>query len=424
MYCHNNSAPGTSKKTARQFVALFLTSAMVGLPLTAWAQPSRDSQDLRLALDRVSLYAETDRIDDAKALLDQLKHDYPNNPQILLAEANLNLRTGNRGQSFSLLNKALALDPGNENILERQRSTLLSQGPFVSGGYHYRRTDLARENFARFVGQATLAPSVATMLAIENNHLKTRQAIRRSNGTLEDFSGNRQRGSLSVTKLYDGGDELTGSLFAGNDSVGAGAQFSRWDSSGATTIQGNLNRPEWDFVESVIENGTKHNIRLERKQLLSPRLQATLGGGYNQYSLEDVSNAASAGTWDLNLAYTYPREEVTLGVYYSVDAEYFTNVEERTVGATTFRPLPASSYEIHSINASISRELSPDLYIEGFGGYGKDRLSEVDGPLFGAALEYALIDGVSLELRGSRGLMGERRSQKEDQLGANLKWRF
>jgi hypothetical protein len=391
----------------------------------ATTPPKQDSQDLRLELDKVTLLSETNRLDEARALLEKLKAAHPDNSQILVAEANLNLRTGNRGRSFSLLNKAMSLDPGNEDILDRQRSVLLDQGPFVSGGYNYRRTSAAHEHFARFIGQTTLAPSISGTLAVENNHINTRIDIRHANGSLQDFDGSRQRGTLTINKLFERGDEASAMLHGGNEVVGAGAQYTHWDRYGATMLQGNLNKPEWDYIEAVIDHGTRDNIRLERKQIFTSNLQATVGGGYNRYELEDVSDAADAGTWDLNLAYTHPLQDgATLGAYYTVDAEYFTHIDRRTVSGTTFSPLPASSYEVHSVNVSAGKDFTPRFYAEAHAGYGWDRLSDAKGPQFGATVEYALLDNLGAELHASRGLMGERQDDKEEQFGANLKWRW
>src|SRR5262249_32216465 len=154
--------------------------------------------------------------------------------------------------------------------------------------------------------------------------------------------------------------------------VGGGAQYSIWDRYGATTLQGNLNKPDWDFVQTVVEDGARDNVRIERRQTITSHLQATLGGGFNHYSMQHVSNAADAAAWGLNVAYAHPYalpekpgDEVMLGAYYTVDAEYFEHVERRTVNGNTFKPLPANSYEIHALDASISKNISSQLYAEG-----------------------------------------------------------
>jgi hypothetical protein len=406
----------------------FVLSSSQLLAEQAHQQNNPDYSELQLELKRISLDAETGKMDDAFRKLDTLKAKHPNNPHVLQAEADLNLRTGNRGAGFAALNRALILDPGNEDIMDRQRSAMLTQGSYVAGGYKVRRSKQATEQFENFAEQIALSSSTSAEINLENNHLRTRRPFTRADGNTESFSGDRQRATATLGKLYDNGDEASASLFAGNNSVGAGALYRLWDRHGATVLQANINRPNWDYIESVIDNGTKHNVRLERKQIFSSALQATLGGGYNHYNLQDDHNVAGAAAWDMNVGYTHPYaitsdNNVILGAYYSIDAEYFTQADHRTAGGVSYMPLPAKSYEIHSFNLSASKELSPQWYIEGFGGYSVDRLGG-DGPSFGGAIEYAPMEHLGLELRASRGIMGERASEKVDQVALNLKWRW
>jgi len=408
--------------------------AFSALPILSEAANSnnstQDNSDLRLELAKVSLYSETGKLDAARKLIDKLKAKYPNNPQVLVAEADLNLKLGNRGAGFVELNKAVILDPGNEDILDKQRSALLVQGPFTSGGFDFRRTNEAFEQLENFATQVTVSPSVSLELNVDNDHLYSREPLTRVNGSTENFAGDKQRGTFTLNKMFDSGDQASASIFANNNTPGAGAKYVRWDSTGSTALQGDFHRPDWDYAQMVIGDGTKDDIRLERKQFITNRIEATLGGGFNHYSLQDDFNAASAAAWDLNLGYTYPyqlskNDQVTLGAYYDVDAEYFTDVDERTLGGVEYKPLPIQSYEVHSLNVSASKQLMTELYAEAYGGYGVDRFTGSNGPLFGGDMEYALMDNLGLQLRAFHGIMGGvKGSEKEDRLGASLKWRW
>jgi hypothetical protein len=422
------------------FAIVCLTSCLTLQGAPALAQPAipakKDvavNQDLRLMLAKVSLYAETNKLDQAFALIDKLKTEYPNNPQVLQAEADLNLRIGNRGAGFAALRKAMKLDPGNEDILERQRAAVLVQGPFIAGGYQFRDTKGADEHLTRLTGQTTMSPTVSVGLEVENDHLTTDIPILNVDGVLENFSGDRHRATAMFGKLYDDGDEASLSVYAGNNTVGGGLHYGMWDRYGVTSAAVNLQRPYWDYIETVIGSGTKDNIRLERRQIITGNLQAILGGGYNHYNLNDNFDVASAAALDLNIAYTYPYSvtdmpgnEVILGAYYAVNAEYFTHIERGTTpGGASFKPLPAATYEVHSVNVSASKVLSSQLYVEGFGGYSIDRIGDADGPLFGALIEYAPLERLGIEFRLARTMLGGQRfNEKEDRFGVNLKWRW
>lgn len=416
--------------------SITLAIGYVLLSTAAWAapapQPTVTTPELRLALDRVELYAETNKIDQAFALVDQLKRQYPNNSQVLEAEADLNLRLGNKGAGLAALNKAVALDPGNENILDRQREAVMGQGPFASAGYRYRNTKSLREHFGGVTAEAPVNATVSARVEAENDHFDTKRPITRTSGVSQNVSGNRQRGSFTLGTSYKGGDEVHGSLYAANQVFGAGAQYSHWDMHGSTGVEANIHKPDWTYVEMVVDGGSRDNIRLQRKQILTSKLQATLGGGFNHYNLDHATGAAEAAAWDLNLAYTCPYsfsgkhgDEVIFGAYYSVDAEYFTNIKNRVDSfGSIYRPLPTSSYEIHAVNLSVSRSFTNELYGEAFGGYAVDRMGD-DGPLFGASIEYAPYEHVGIELRGSRTLLGgQHDSEKEDQIALNLKYHW
>lgn len=405
-------------------------------PAMAAKHSSNSDADLSLALAKVSLYAEQNRLDEALQITQELKHRYPNNPQVLAAEADIDFRMGNRGAAFAALNEAHDLDPGNEDILNRQRRSLIEQGPFAGGGYQYRHTSEANEQFIRVDAQAVLSPTLSAQLEAQNDHIHSRTPFVDTRGALRSFSGNRQMGNLTLDKVWHNGDEANASLYGTDDSVGAGAQYSAWDRYGATTIQGNINKPDWDYPIMVIEHGTRDNIRLERRQIITPRFQATLGGGYNRYNLEDESNAGSAAAWDLNLTYTFPvagsgpvGNELILAPGYNVAAEYFTHEKRETdiTGTFLFKPLPISSYEVHTLSLTASKNFSSSFHGDVFGGYSVDRLGG-NGPLFGAVLQYSPFEHLGVELHGTRALLGGlnngSNNEKEDIVGINIKIRW
>lgn len=383
---------------------------------------------LRLDLLRVSLLAETGRLDEAFVLIGQLKESYPDHPEVLAAEADLNLRTGNRGAGLALLSRATAMDPDNEDILERRKAAVMPLASFTSAGIDVRSSGQATEHFTRAAHQAQLTPTMSASLAVENNHMKSRGAFSRLNGRSERFDGDRQRAMLTLFKLFESGNEATGALYLANQVIGAGASYGWRDRWGGTTVQADLQRPEWDYIEAVADHGAKDRLRLARTQHLSARTEGSGGVGVNRYTLDGDEMARSlAVDVALNYAFSYapggtPDGEWQLGARYSADAEYFSRVERRTaVNGTVFKPLPVASYEVHAVTVSAAKQLLPRLQLEGYGGYGVDRLGG-DGPLLGAVFTYKTAENFGVELRASRGLISERSSEKVDQLGLALKY--
>ena len=69
---------------------------------------------------------------------------------------------------------------------------------------------------------------------------------------------------------------------------------------------------------------------------------------------------------------------------------------------------------------SVSKNITLSLSADGFGGYAADRFGS-SGALYGGGITYSPTSNLSLELLGSRGIMGERRIGKVDQFSANIK---
>ncbi len=388
------------------------------------------ANELRFKLAQVNLYSETGKFDKAFGIIEQLKMDYPNNPRVLAAEAQLNYNIGNYNSAFIGLNKAILLDPNDEDILEQQRAAAFSQGPNILGGYTYRRTDLAYEQLARASGQFPLTPTLNMVLSVENNHMHTRTPVIRQNGSARHFRGDQQRGAIVLNKIFENNHELNAALYANTFTAGFGAEHSWWGTSGVTKLRGEFNRPYWGYVEMVVEGGTRSDLHLERRQIFSKNFIGTIGGGFNHYSLDDIWSAADALAWNAELEYSLPfsldsdpHNEINVTAAYTGDAEYFTFVERRGPAGGRYKPLSASDYEVHAGTLSVGKKLFDDLLLQGYGGYSLNRLNDNSGPLYGAALNYSLSKKLNIEFRASHtDSGGENNSQSEDLLGLNLKW--
>jgi hypothetical protein len=427
------------KKNSLSVYALILT--IYALPVYAQqvrdnsqeekAKKNEENADLRLSLAKVTLYSETNQIDKAFSLIDQLKTDYPDEPQILLAEADLNLRIENRGSAFADIQKAQMLRPTDEDIMARKRAMFKDLEPFASVGASVKRTNQATEKFVTAGAQAYYDPTLSAGIIFENDSLKSKADVVRVDGTAEPFDSDRQRATLSMGKLFNGGHGADGFLYLGNDNIGGGLQFSLWDRSGTTSLQANLNQPDWTFIETVVGKGTKDNISLTRKQRFRNNFDLSLGGSLNRYNLEDDSDVAKSVSLDFYAGYNYPvsfsetmGDDINLGINYGLGAEYFKDKETKlSPGGGTFQPLPAETYEVHSLTVSASKNFTPDLNLDAYAGYAVDRFGD-DGPLFGAGLTYSPVKNISLEVLGSRGIMGENRIGTVDQYSVNLKWKW
>jgi tetratricopeptide (TPR) repeat protein len=419
-------AASAQTDSQKQDIQLAKADTFKALPSS---EQDENADELRLDLARVVLFAETGNFDRAFTLIEEMKKNYPGNPRVLAAEADLNSRIGNYDSAFVGLNKALLLDPTDEDILEQQRTAVYAQGANVLGGFTFRQTGEAYEQLSRASGQTPITPTLSAMINVENDHLHSRTPIIRTDGSLRNFRGDEQRGALMLNKVLENNDGVSASVYANTLTAGAGLLYSLWNHSGVTEIGGEYNRPDWDYVETVIEQGTKSDFHVERKQIFTNDLTAALGGGANFYALHD-NDAAHSFAWDLGVTYSRPysffgnpENEVNFSASYTADAEYFTFVDERGPASARFKPLPATDHEIHAFNVTARKKISSKFSLEGYGGYSVNRLNSANGPLYGGSLEYSLSNRLGLVLRASHtDSGGENNNQKEDQIGLNVKW--
>ena len=425
--------------STRIFLASLLTVGLTSFfpAIQAVAASDQADADLRLSLDKVELDASTGRLNEGRALLEQLKQKYPSAPEIQALESELQLQNDNRGIAFKEASKL-----GTSGSLDRenhQRAALLSpNGQFVSGGYNFRRTKETYENIETIKGQMAIAPDLALSTTLINDTINTRVPFLHTNGTLQGFSGDRQIGAISADKFFSDGQEVVGSLYAVQNSAGLGGQYRFWDTSGASSISVDFNKPDMDYVESAVEHGTKTNVILERKQIFSEEVQARIDGKYTQYSLDGSSNAASAPGWDFDLDYTYPyifssdasstgsflADPFVFGARYGVGAEYFSHIQSSYSSThTAFSPLPVSSYEVHSFTASATKNIFAGFQAEVSGGIAVNRIAGNSGPIYGLLLNYVIDKEIGVNFHANRDLLGgQNNSEKEDNIGMDLKW--
>ena len=401
---------------------------------------AQDESDLRLALDKVELDADSGKLDEAYSLVNKLKQKYPNNPDVAAAEADLDDRMSSRSSTLSELCLPTALEPTNNDILMRERQYGASGKNSACAGYNRRITTEGLEQISSFDGQVNvLSPSMALVYDLENDHLNTTQPFLRAGGrTEQSFYGNRQQGTVMLQKTFQNHDQAGVSVFGDNNTAGGGLQFVFRDRTGGTSIMANYNKPNWDYVEMIVENGTKSDVHIERKQVITQNLQATVSAGMTHYALQNFDGAADAPGWNFDLDYSRPvrfmsqgpnnpawlSDEFTLGAHYGAEAEYFTFVGHRKdIDGDTFNPLPTTTYEVHSFTGSIGKVLMTNLDAEVDGGYGVDRISGSSGPVYGGSLTYTPLQHLGVDIHAMRTLLGgQNNGQKEDISGASLKW--
>jgi tetratricopeptide (TPR) repeat protein len=407
--------------------AMLLT--MATMP-SVYAQTPEDQ--LSYDLNRVNLYMQTEQIDKARALIEQLRATHPQNAQVLAAEAELDIHVGQTKEGIDLLNKAQALAPNNEDIKARKKELTQLQSSFIQGSREVRITqDTSMEQVWGVKGEAgTRNSSIRGGAVLESNKIRIRSLVL-ADGTTSSVDETKQRGEFYLTNHYGNGNQARVSLFGAENDVGVGAAYTLLDKHGQTTFAADYQRPEWDYFESVVEEGTRDDIKITREQHLLPQVSALLSAAVKRYGLDGDDDVATSQAYELDLTYSLPEYKVAqlfgpntyFDINYNIDAEYPFDVQKRTdASGTEYEPFPLESREIHNLTASVSKEVAQVNFL-GYGGYAYDRLGG-DGPLFGGSVSYHPVQNLTVEAHASQSIRADLSSQTLDVVGMNLKLQF
>jgi hypothetical protein len=405
---------------------LLLATAIATGPAIAHAQ---EDDDFRLLLERIRLSIETN-IEEAFNLIDSAKARRPNDPQLMAAEAQADLRIGNVRRAEMLLERAHQLAPRNEDIAYQLREVRLLRAPFVSLDTSYRSTSkTAREKFVRIHGETEVTPDVSVGLKLENDHVTATENLTLSSGQVTRFNESVQRGEGYAVFNQRNGDWLKTSFFVANHVFGAGAQYQMIDTKGYTTLEANIHRPNWeDFVISTIDGGKKDNVKISRVHNFNDVWTATGGLGVNHYGLDKHDDISTSIGFDVGVirnfdAGPYLGPDSSFSLNYGLDGEYaFYNTTLHTAANPSFQPLVVDDRLLNSFTMHLGRDFG-QIGVHGYAGYAYD-VEGGHGPLGGGMISYNPMDALSIELRASRGVEPTASQETVDEVGLNLKWKF
>jgi hypothetical protein len=404
-------------------------SAMM-VVLSALAAHADEEGSLELSLTRVRLLMETAQTDDAFQLIESLKKDYPDNTDVLTAEAELYFYTNNRGKSLEVIRHAAQIDPENEDILERANEILSGQETFAAAEGEFRKTgDSQREYITRVKGQVTMNRPLALAVILENNRLRATD-FTRTNGTVETIRDDFMRGEIGGIYTINNGDQAKASLYLAENTVGVGANYGLLDSMGISTFGAEYNRPNWEYTALVVDEGTRDSLYVSRTHIITPRLVALGKLSLNRYNVEDIDDVARSGGVEFNVDYTLPQrytrnylgENSLVKLDYIFNAEYSFDVTERTdplIGDYT--PLALQHYEIQTVEIVVQKKLFNTLNLQAHGGYAADRFGG-SGPVLGGSASWQPTNNIVLEALATRTINKEDTGDEIDVVGVNVKW--
>lgn len=346
------------------------------------------------------------------------------NGTLLGYTANAENFVGRWKRALRLLDEAGKIMPENEDIQLLRRDIDRVHGEHAKIDYEWLKIGDSRQNIWTASGLKFIDDEFEVGGNVQYNRLKA-ENIRRVDGRFGDFNANLTRAEVFVAKETEDGTRVQGSLFANNDFAGAGVYYGWFNDLGRTQVYGEYHRPNWDFIEGIIDSAVRDRIGVNHSVQLNPLWNVAGGVALNRYHVDQKSNVADSLSVNGSVTRTLNEVSPYLAANYALDAEYRSNDDTYTDPfGVSYIPL-MDSREVHTLSLIASEELTEDTRGTIQVGYSYDRLTDANGPLIAGELTHQMFeDRLEAELRASYGAFTSDNVGDAARVGGYLKWRF
>lgn len=374
--------------------------------------------DARIGLETGDHYAVTDK-------LVELTELYPNNGTLLGYTANALNFTGRWKYAQKMLERAHEVMPMNEDILQLQRDINIRHDAenHVKVNYDWVSIGDSNENLWSLSGLVYVDEDVEIGANLETADVQAK-GVRRIDGREGNFHEDAQRGEIYVAHEGLDGQRIQGSVYGNNDTFGLGLSYQWLNSLGISRVYAEYQRPNWDFVEGILDDATRDRIGFEHSYIHNTLWSFEGGAALNRYNLRDADGVADtvsavfSATRQLRQAHPYLAANYTLDAEYRIGKKLFTNLLNEQ-----YYPL-FDSREVHTVSLIAAEQFTPqtDGLIQA--GYSYDRLGG-NGPLIAGQLTHEMLDDqLEAQIRGSYGARTSDSEGDTTRVGGHLKWRF
>ncbi|MFO0390134.1 MAG: hypothetical protein ACK502_10530 [Alphaproteobacteria bacterium] len=393
--------------------------------------PDLKSQEINIARQTVLRYElltarlelETGKVHAASERLNNLLPQYENDAQLLGFAANAENYGGNWPRAQALLAQAREISPANEDIARLDKDIRRTYAPGAKLDFEWVSRGNDDEYITTASGYGYADENLLFGIIVQNNNVKAK-AERLADGRVGSFSDDRQRGELYGIYSWDLGNFLKGSLFANNDTLGAGGAWHFLNALGETEIKADYHRPYWDYVASVLDDTTRDFIGFDHTIKPTPYLSLSGGPGYARYNVDGTNNIFSAATLSFAAVYRLMEAQPFMAVSYGFDAEYETSNKKGFDNNGIYSQLgPMRSRELHFLALNLGYDFTAYTYGDLILGYGYDRLGG-HGPSVEGRLTHELTESVDAQIRAGYGLDSGQSDDNVTRVGAYLRWKY
>lgn len=387
----------------------------------------------RLQRLRAVIEAQSGQTDIARGRLARLAQDDPTDAEALAQLAAVERQIGRPMRASDLLDRALALDPGNADFAAARADLARGEAAFMRVEPEYRRTSSQEKRY--LVGTLAEAPinlAWRATLAFDTAQLDS-PGVRRTNGQSGAFKGGRQRGAIGLAWRNAEGQRVHGQVFANSERLGLGLSADRVSDLARYSLGVEVARPYWDFSESMVAGGTRDRLFAEYGERAFFGFNLRTRAGLSRYGLPGLVDGARSATLDGELR--LPLDGIVRGasLAYVFDGEYpwrIARAADPTSPGSEYRPVPVRYREVHGLLASYSLDWrrvfdsTLPLAVDFSAGPAYDRYGHRGGPLLGASLSWLGEGALQGGLRSGYGRGVGRDSSAATTIGGFLTWRM
>ena len=374
---------------------------------------------LRLDLATARLLTKTDKSEEAIELLNTLNNIYPNNYRVNASMADTQLTIGNWRKALEHIEKAYEINPQDKSLLAIKESILKNHKPELSASYRFEsRGNTATQRIVETKYEHEIKPFTKLGFILDHNDLDIHQIFRTMDGNLQQAKTNRYKSELYIEHHNADSNTTKLSLYLGDNIIGIGGDYRLKQH---VSIHAEFQRPYWGFLEGVVDNGTRDQIKISYGKNPTPNTYFYIEGAINRYGINQKQNMASSRSFSLYSHYKIPKTNLVgkwfndkeyLSFVYAIDGEYSSQQKQKisVSTGTNFSPIPLNTRELHVIEIQTRKYLNDAIYFDGSFGRIIDRFAD-DAPTFGANITYLFNKNTSLRIHGRRSVSTDNSSE-------------
>jgi tetratricopeptide (TPR) repeat protein len=325
--------------------------------------------DFRLDILRAQLLSRSGKDSEALQLLNRLEDEYPKETLPVLNRGEIHLRHSQWREALSSYKRVMKMDPGNDDA----RNAI--ENPYIAIQKSNFRADTSRrevrnaqrEDIHQVSGHVLFKDAFRIGYSAAHDRLRFR-------GTITDA----YRGEVFAQYDFRRGTLLRGGFLASEKTRGGMLQFDVPVARGVLHMQADYQRPFWEFVEGIGNQGTRDRIEIHRQQDLAPGFAIRGTAAANRYGLGTLKNSATSLAYDAGVVKTFGYIRI-VGFEYLFDAEYRKTHSNLA--------LPLVSRQVHGGDMFFDLDFVHRLRWEGYGGYTLDQKGG-EGPFYGGRLTF------------------------------------